>query len=262
MESKKFLRVGNTINFAPNISGLSYTLENGSVYSVLVDRYEGTVSLNLEPELQMPEKIYSSKEQDSFIDKVLTCFNNSKEGTTGVMLAGLKGAGKTVIAKQIALKSNLPIITIDKNTHPSYLIKLFNKLEEVPICVIFDEIDKIGEKYDDDGLLKIMDGINTSGKKLMLFTCNNDCDVNEYMKDRCSRVRYWKKFDETSASMIQNILEDKLDDKDEVKSLTDFIMSTFKCRSFDNIFSFVNEVNMYPNETYENLFNDMNLSKK
>lgn len=37
------------------------------------------------------------------------------------MLAGLKGSGKTVMAKMIANKSGLPIVNIDKNIRPHIL---------------------------------------------------------------------------------------------------------------------------------------------
>ena len=124
------------------------------------------------------------------------------------------------------------------------------------------EVDKLGENYDDDYLLKVLDGINSSGKKLMLFTCNDSEDINEYLKDRCSRIRYWKNYEETSASMIQTVLEDKLEDKTEAGPLTDFILQNFACVSFDNVASFADEVNDYPNDTYEDLFKDMNLSSK
>ena len=127
---------------------------------------------------------------------------------------------------------------------------------------MFDEIDKLGEDYDDDYLLKILDGANSSGKKLMLCTCNDAEDINEYLIDRCSRIRYWREFDELSASMIQNILEDKLNDKEEIKPLTDFIIENFAVVSFDNIASFVDEVNEYPTTSFEELFKDMNLSSK
>ena len=118
------------------------------------------------------------------------------------------------------------------------------------------------EDYDDDYLLRILDGANSSGKKLVLCTCNDEDEISPYLKDRCSRIRYWKKFDEISASMIQEVLEDKLTDKTEVKPLTDFILEEFGVASFDNINAFVDEVNAYPNETYESLFNDMNLTSK
>lgn len=263
MESnKKFLKVGDTIMFKPDKSGLEYDLENGKVYTVEIDDWNGGIQFKTAPDLQLPEKIYSTRDENKFVDKILNYYNASTSGTTGVMLSGLKGSGKTVMIKNIAVKSNLPIILIDKGFRPKHLTTLFNKLNEVEVCVLFDEIDKIGEDYDDDYLLKIMDGANSCGKKLMLFTCNDESNINEYLKDRCSRIRYWKKFDEISASLIDSILTDKLVDKDEVKPLTDFILNNFRCLSFDNICSFVDEVNNNPNDTFEELFKDMNLSSK
>ena len=82
------------------------------------------------------------------------------------------------------------------------------------------------------------------------------------MIDRCSRIRYWREFDEMSPSLIMEVLNDKLNDKKEVKSLTDFIKDNFEVCSFDNIASFVKEANDYPTVTYEELFEDMNLSSK
>ena len=262
MENKNFIKVGDKIIFKPTTDGLDYELESGKVYTLSVDKWSDEISFKIAPDFSMPSKIYETEEDSRFINKVLNYYNKSGEGTTGVMLSGLKGSGKTITAKNIAIKSNLPIILIDKGFRPSFLINLFNKLSKVEACFVFDEIDKLGEDYDDDYLLKILDGANTSGKKLVLCTCNNSDDVSEYLKDRCSRIRYWREFSELSASMIQSILEDRLIDKDEVKPLTDFIIENFAVISFDNISSFVDEVNEYPNATFEELFKDMNLSSK
>jgi hypothetical protein len=62
--------------------------------------------------------------------------------------------------------------------------------------------------------------------------------------------------------MIETILTDKLDDKDKVKPLLDFIQEKFGVISFDNVISFINEVNDYPDDSFESLFEDMNLSEK
>ena len=262
MENKKFIKVGDKILFKPTTDGLDYELEAGKVYTLEVDKWSDEISFKTAPDFSMQKKIYETPEDTRFIGKVLNYYNKSEEGTTGVMLSGLKGSGKTVTAKSIALQSNLPIILIDKGFRPSMFIKLFNRLSDTEVCFIFDEIDKIGEDYDDDYLLKILDGANSSGKKLVLCTCNDIDDINEYLLDRCSRIRYWREFDELSASMIQSILEDKLNDKDEIKPLTDFIIENFAVISFDNIASFVDEVNEYPTTTFEELFKDMNLSSK
>lgn len=260
--NKNFLKVGNRIAFKPVVEGLEYELEGGVVYTVELDRYTDDISFSIAPPLSMPSKVYETEDSSRFVTKVLNYFEKSKDGTTGVMLSGLKGSGKTITAKNIALKSNLPIILIDKSFRPSFLSKLFNKLANTPACILFDEVDKLGEDYDDDYLLKILDGANTCGKKLVLCTCNESDDINEYLKDRCSRIRYWREFDELSPSLIQEILKDKLNDKTEIGALTDFITSNFACISFDNVASFVDEVNEYPTASFEELFKDMNLSGK
>ena len=257
-----FIKVGNKIVFKPITEGLDYTLESGKVYSVEIDRYTDEITFEVAPDIVLPEKVYTTDDDDKFINRVLNYYNKTTDNTIGVMLSGLKGSGKTIMMKRIAVASELPIILIDKSFYSGQLIKLFNKLADTPVCILMDEVDKLGENYDDDYLLKVLDGINSSGKKLMIFTCNDEEDVNEYLKDRCSRIRYWKTYEETSASMIQTVLEDKLNDKAEAKPLTDFILQNFACVSFDNIASFADEVNDYPNDTYEELFKDMNLSSK
>lgn len=260
--NSKFVKVGSSISFKFNTDGLDYNLQPGSVYTVSYDRYEEKLTLSEAPSLKLPEKVYSSESDEKFIKKTLNHFRKSKDEVTGVMLSGLKGSGKTVMCKKIALDSNLPIILIDKSLYPSVLCKLFNFLEDIDVCVIIDEIDKLGEDYDDSYLLKILDGINSSGRKLMLFTCNNDDMISEFLIDRCSRIRYWREFDEMSKDLIKSILEDRLDNKDEVKPVFDFIINSFGCISFDNVNSFVEEVNNNPKDTFEELFNDMNLSTK
>ena len=95
-----------------------------------------------------------------------------------------------------------------------------------------------------------------------MLTCNDDDEISEYLIDRCSRIRYWREFEEMSPSLIMEVLNDKLNDKKEVKSLTDFIKDNFEVCSFDNIVSFVKEANNYPTTTFEESFEDMNLSSK
>ena len=259
---KKFLKVGKSINFKFNTEGLECDLTTGMVYNINVDRYTSAISLEETSGLSLPSKVYCTQRDERFIDKVINSYNLSESGFTGVMLAGLKGSGKTVMAKVIANKSGLPIINIDKNIRPYILRNLVEKLGDTSVCFLFDELDKILEDYDDSVLLQVLDGSDTKGKHMILFTCNDDNKISEYLIDRCSRIRYWRKFDEMSPSLIMEVLNDKLNDKKEVKSLTDFIKDNFEVCSFDNIASFVKEANDYPTVTYEELFEDMNLSSK
>lgn len=262
METKNFFKIGNKIGFKPTTEGLDYSLEAGKSYTVQIEKYTDEMTFEICPDIELPKKVYTTDEDDNFVKKVLNRYNKTTNGVVGVMLSGLKGSGKTVMMKRIAKESNLPVIIIDKSFYPSALVKLFNKLKDTEVCILMDEIDKLGENYDDDYLLKILDGINTSGKKLAIFTCNDEDEINDCLKDRCSRIRYWKRYEELPTSMIQNILEDTLKDKKEKKSLTDFIIENFGCISFDNVISFAEEVNEYPTDSFEDLFEDMNFIKK
>lgn len=259
---KKFLKVGNNINFKFNTDGLEYDLIPGTVYNIVVDRYTDTVSLQESGKLPLPSKVYCTPRDERFIDKVVNSYNLSESGFTGVMLAGLKGSGKTVMAKMVANKSGLPIVNIDKNIRPHILRNIVEMLGDTSVCFLFDELDKVLADYDDSFLLQVLDGSDTKGKHMILFTCNDDSEISEYLIDRCSRIRYWREFKEMSPSLIMEVLNDKLNDKKEVKSLTDFIKDNFEVCSFDNIASFVKEANNYPTTTFEELFEDMNLSSK
>lgn len=259
---KKFLKVGKNISFKFNTEGLECDLTPGMVYNINVDRYTDAISLEESAGLSLPSKVYCTPRDERFMKKVINSYNLSESGFTGVMLAGLKGSGKTVMAKMIANNSGLPIINIDKNIRPYILRNLVEKLGDTSVCFLFDELDKVLEDYDDSVLLQVLDGSDTKGKHMILFTCNDDNEISEYLIDRCSRIRYWREFDEMSPSLIMEVLNDKLNDKKEVKSLTDFIKDNFEVCSFDNIASFVKEANDYPTTTFEELFEDMNLSSK
>lgn len=262
----KFIKIGDKIIFKNSTDGLDYNLESNKVYTIVVDSYTDEISFKTSPNLSLPNKIYTTEKEDKLINKILTQYEKQENGVMGVMLEGLKGSGKTITAKVIANKSNLPIILIDKTFNPRMFKNLFNKLSETEVCFIFDEVDKLNSEnsryYDDSFLLTVLDGANTSGKKLILFTCNDVDKINNCMIDRCSRIRYWSTFKELSASMIQNILQDRLNDKDNIKKLTDFIQKKFKYITFDNIIAFIDEVNSYPDESLDVLFDDMNLSKR
>lgn len=264
MEKKqnKFRKLGDSIILYKEPLGNAYELTGGCVYSVRWDEYGEEIVFNELPDLTLPDKIYYTEEDNKFISKVLNHYKNSKDGVTGVMLSGLKGSGKTIMAKQIAVTSKLPIVIVSKNLSSKHLVNLINNIHDTEVCLMFDEIDKFGSRFDDSFLLNILDGIGESGKKLILFTCNDESSINEFMVDRCSRVRYWRRFEEISTSIIQEMLNENLNNKDNIKSLMDFITSNFKCISFDNVCSFIEEVNENPDDTFEDLFNDMNLVSK
>ena len=142
--TKKFLKVGDKIIFKGSIDGLEYDLEPNKVYTIETNKYTDEVNLKVNENFSMPEKIYTTEQDDKFVKKVLNAYKLSNQGTLGIMLSGLKGSGKTLLSKVIAIESNLPIIIIDKYIHPKILNNTFKKIGDTEVCILFDEVDKNG----------------------------------------------------------------------------------------------------------------------
>lgn len=253
----EFIKVGERIVNKP--TGLDYDLVNGKVYNLKWDRYNGMSYFEEDGSLSLPSKVYTTKSDDIFIKRVNTYFQKTSKLSTGVMLSGIKGTGKTVMAKAIAKNSNLPIIVVDED-YPTGRINDFFRKFETPVTIIFDEVDK---HWDTEDLLGWLDGVQTNAKKLVLFTCNNEDRVNDYLKDRCSRVRYIRHFEANdNARFLREILRDKGIAEDKIEDIYTFIVNNFGLLSIDNILSFIDEKLLFPELSNEEIFNDMNISSK
>lgn len=253
----EFIKVGEKIVNKP--TGLDYDLINGKVYNLKWDRYNGMSYFEEDGLLSLPAKVYTTKSDDVFIKRVNTYFQKTSKLSTGVMLSGIKGTGKTVMAKVIAKNSNLPIIVVDEE-YPTGRINDFFRKFETPVTIIFDEVDK---HWDTENLLGWLDGVQTNAKKLVLFTCNNEDRVNDYLKDRCSRVRYIRHFEANdNTRFLREILRDKGIAEDKIEDTYAFIVGNFGLLSIDNILSFIDEKLLFPELSNEEIFNDMNISSK
>ena len=243
--------------------GQDYDLIPGKVYDLLFDNYEMYSYLKENGNLNMPKRIYEIEEDTKFIDRVLL-FHNSEynNGNTGVLLAGDKGTGKSMLAKRIALKSNLPIIIVD-SSYPLWQITKFFKKVKTETCIIFDEIEKNPRTWPSEDLLTFLDGIQETGKKIVIMTCNKTEGLDENLFDRCSRIRYYRKY---KANANEIFIKEMIEDKGLTPNqpLVDFI-KRFTVKSFDNINSFLDEYKLYLETTdtnfmLEDVANIMNIS--
>lgn len=253
----EFIKVDDKIVVKP--SGLDYDLVNGKVYNLKFSRFAMEAYFEEDGSLALPNKVYTTKDDDMFIHRVNTYFEKTTKLSTGVMLSGIKGTGKTVMAKVIAKNSGLPIIVVDEDFPTSRINDFFRKFL-TPVVVIFDEVDK---HWDTEDLLGWLDGVQTNAKKLVLFTCNNEENVNEYMKDRCSRIRYTRHFEANdNARFLKEILKDKGIKESEIDETYNFIVSNFNLLSIDNILSFIDEKLMFSELSNDDIFKGMNISGK
>lgn len=256
----EFVKLGSKVYTAP--TGIEYNLEPGVVYNLEFDDWHRESFLTIGEPLKIPSKIYKKKEDEKFIEKILNNFKEGDSNTTGVLLTGLKGSGKTVLAKTLATQSNVPIIVVTSNYPTRYLDNFFTKFSKTEICVIFDEIDKNQDKWDTEDLLGFLDGTNGTSKKLVIFTCNKCKDVNEYLLDRCSRIRYRKIYKSLSEEDIRQFVNFLLDNKDRTEEITKFVVENIKTLSYDNVQSFVCECMRYPEDSLKDLLKDMNINNE
>lgn len=254
--TSQFIKYNDQI--IPKPIGTDYDLVIGKVYTLSKDSYADELYLREDKDFEFPATHYLGDSDSRFINKIINTFNNTKKLTTGVLLSGLKGSGKTLMAKKIAIDSNLPIIVIDKNIPAAEVEPFFAKIT-TDVCVIFDEIDKYwNTRY----LLDFLDGVKPSCKKLVLCTCNDEDEIDEYLNDRCSRIRYKKTFNCLTKEVILGIMKDVLGNSDKAKSATEFIYNSIEVVSYDNVIMFAEEVNNNLNDSYESILEDMNIGKR
>lgn len=187
-----------------------------------------------------PYKMYGLQEE--FIDHVIKTYH-ATEGNMGIMLTGTKGTGKTVTAKELANKLNLPVIIVkDMEDHNQSMIEFLSSIESD--CILFlDEFEK-NFSESDSTILQIMDGVyNSEYRKVFLLT-TNAMSINENMVGRPSRIRYVKEFGNLDLKIVNEYLDDALEVSEARQDLLDFIDS-LTISTIDILKTIVNEVNIH-----------------
>ena len=254
-KNNNFIKCGEQITPKPN--GMDYKLEAGKVYLLTSDRYSDELYLKEDSDFQMPEKYYQSAADKRFVKKVINTFTKTDKLTTGVLLSGIKGSGKTLMAKYIAMNSNVPIIVVDKCVCAGDIESFFSRIE-TDTCVIFDELDKY---WKTSYLLGFLDGVKPTGKKLVICTCNDEEEISEYLNDRCSRIRYKRDFKCLTVDAILGILTDMMDEE-KAYDVASFIADNLGVISYDNVIVFADEVKNNPEESLESILEDLNIEKQ
>lgn len=187
-----------------------------------------------------PYKMYGLQEE--FINHVIKTYHATSDNM-GIMLTGTKGTGKTVTAKELANKLNLPIIIVkDMGDANQYMIEFLSSIEND--CILFlDEFEK-NFSESDSTILQIMDGVyNSKYRKVFLLT-TNEMTINDNMIGRPSRIRYVKEFGNLDLKIVNEYLDDALQVPEARQDLLDFIDS-LTISTIDILKTIVNEVNIH-----------------
>ena len=125
-----------------------------SLYKKLYDKFEFNY------------KVYGLKSE--FVDKFMLTYTNTN-GYLGALFNGIKGTGKTVLAKKICNAMGLPVILIN-NAYDGAVVDFIAKAFKQDIVVMVDEYEKVFDGKSQETLLTLMDGVLTNKYRKNLYS--------------------------------------------------------------------------------------------
>ena len=186
-------------------------------------------------------KLYGLNQK--FIDYVLKTYENTT-GNLGILLDGIKGTGKTVVAKELCNHLQLPVIlvqSIGRDTN-SKLIEYLSTAINFNCIFFFDEYEK--EFEDSSDVLSFMDGTYNSIYRRVFLLTTNELKVDSNLLGRPSRIRYKKSFDNLPEEITREILNDILEDKNAIEKVIELTHS-MNIITIDLIKAIATEINIH-----------------
>ena len=168
-----------------------------------------------------------------------------RPSSTGVMLAGEKGSGKSLLAKAIAIKAaneGVPTIVINAPWAGDKFNSFIQSIEQ-PCVILFDEFEKVYDSESQEAILTLLDGVFPS-KKLFVLTCNDKWRVDQHMRNRPGRIYYMVDFKGLTQDFIIEYCQDNLNNKSHIEKICQ-IASLFTEFNFDMLKALVEEMNRY-----------------
>jgi hypothetical protein len=243
------MKSGNTFRIATKESmDLHEVLPVGN-YVVKQDQFENFFIEQIE-DFDKPAKLYGDTTRNT--DRIISSFWD-REKSTGVMLVGEKGSGKTLLSKNICIemaKQGVPTIVINAPWHGDKFNTLIQSIQQ-PCVVLFDEFEKIYDSKEQEALLTLLDGIYSS-KKLFMLTSNDQWRVDSHMRNRPGRIFYMVSFTGLDADFIREYCADNLKNQSYTEKIVN-ISSVFAKFNFDMLKSLVEEMNRFNESPQEAL---------
>jgi hypothetical protein len=240
--TKVFMKSGNSFRVVDSASVQAYDDLPPATYVVKFDERGGEFYLEMIGDFELPDKIYGKN--TNYADRILRTFQH-RPGSTGVMLSGIKGAGKTLLAKQVSVQGQamgIPTVVINRDWHGDDFNSFMQSIT-TPTIVLFDEFEKIYNWETQRKILTLFDGVFPS-RKLFMVTTNSDREISEFMQNRPGRIFYNFEFDTLGQDFIQEYLEDRLADQGQIPGFLKYT-SVFSFFNFDMLAAAVEEMNRY-----------------
>jgi hypothetical protein len=216
------------------------------------DKQFGNCFLTDADDFTLPNKIYDIDR--NLKDMIKKSFNNYPNNL-GVLLTGNKGQGKSLLAKELCKELKLPIIIINAPIDSSVsFVPFLNDIKQDYILFI-DEFEKLfsvnsndskGDKKDyhsQESFLSFMDGAINNKESKILFLLTTNENVNEFLINRPSRIKFLKEYNELSEELFNMLVDDKLKNKKFKQDLIDHV--SLINLNIDLLLCIVDDINLF-----------------
>lgn len=237
-----FLKSGTRFNVSTKEAMDLHDQLPAGTYTVKFDKMAGCFYLEAVEGFEIKGKVYGDTKRTA--SRVLNTFKD-RTASTGIMLTGEKGSGKTLLAKMLSLDAQaegIPTIVINQPWCGEDF-NAFIQMIEQPTIILFDEFEKVYDRDDQEKMLTLLDGVYPS-KKLFILTCNDKWRVNEHMRNRPGRIYYMLDYKGLDNDFIVEYCEDNLKNKTHIQTICKIAMM-FGQFNFDMLKAMVEEMNRY-----------------
>ena len=236
-----FLKSGNSFKVSSKEAmDLHESLPAGN-YVIKEDAF-GNLFLQTIDNFEIKGKTYGDHSRNR--DRILNTFQD-RPNTTGVMLTGEKGSGKSLLAKAVSMRGaelGMPTIVINAPWAGDKFNSFLQSIDQ-PTIILFDEFEKVYDSEAQEQILTLLDGVFPS-KKLFLLTCNDKWRVDSHMRNRPGRIYYMMDFKGLDADFIREYCDDNLKEIEHIEKIVQ-IASLFSEFNFDMLKALVEEMNRY-----------------